>query len=62
MNAGEKVLLVFSIIFGGASGYAAFGSALGVAFGVPAGVCVLGFSLWIGDEINDALRNHYRKI
>jgi hypothetical protein len=62
MNAGEKILLVASIIFGGAAGYGAFGSALGAAFGVPAGLGILGFALWVGDEINVALRNHYRKI
>jgi hypothetical protein len=62
MNAGDKILLVAGIVFGGAAGYAAFGSALGVGFGLFAGIAVIGLSLWIGDEINVALRNHYRKI
>jgi len=62
MNAGEKILLVASLVFGAAAGYGAFGSLLGAAFGVPAGLGILGTSLWIGDEINIRLREHYRRI
>ncbi len=62
MSAGEKILLVTGIVFGSAAGYAAFGSALGVGFGLFAGIAVIGLSLWIGDEVDDALRKHYRKI
>lgn len=62
MNAGDKILTLASIMFGAAAGYGAFGSVLGGVFGVLAGIGALGLSLWIGDEINDRLRNHYRRI
>jgi|APGre2960657404_1045060.scaffolds.fasta_scaffold285828_2 hypothetical protein len=62
MNAGDKILTLASIMLGAAAGYGAFGSVLGGVFGVLAGIGALGLSLWIGDEINDRLRNHYRRI
>jgi hypothetical protein len=62
MNAGDKILVLASIIFGAAAGYGAFGSLLGAAFGVPAGIGILGLAYWIGDEVDTRLRKHYRTI
>jgi len=62
MSAGEKILLVASMLLGGAAGYGCFGSVVGVVFGVLAGMAVLALSLWIGDEVDQALRKHYRSI
>lgn len=62
MNAAEKIMLVVSMLLGGAAGQAAFGSTLGIVFGVLAGMAVLALSLWIGDEVDTRLRKHYRSI
>ena len=62
MNAVEKVMLIASMLLGGAAGQAAFGSALGIVFGVLAGMAVLALALWIGDEVDTQLRKHYRSI
>jgi len=62
MNAGEKILAIASVVFGAAAGYGAFGTVLGAAFGVPAGVGVLVLAYWIGDMVDTQLRKHYRTI
>jgi hypothetical protein len=62
MTAVDKILVIASVVFGAAAGYAAFGSVLGAAFGVPAGIGIMGLAYWIGDEVDVRLRNHYRKI
>jgi hypothetical protein len=62
MTAVDKILVIASVVFGAAAGYAAFGSVLGAAFGVPAGIGVLGLAYWFGDEVDAQLRKHYRRI
>lgn len=62
MSIGEKFLLVFSMLLGGAAGWLAFGNALGIVFGVLAGMAVLALSLWVADEVDMRLREHYRTI
>jgi len=62
MNLAEKLMTIASMLLGGAAGYGAFGSVLGIVFGVLAGITVFALSLWIGSEVDDQLRKHYRSI
>lgn len=62
MNAGDKILLVFAALLGGAAGWLSFGNALGIVFGALAGWAVLGISYWTADEVDSRLRKHYRSI
>jgi cobalamin biosynthesis protein CbiG len=61
MDAKDKVLMVAALVGGAAAGYAVQGIA-GALIGGFTGLGVLVVVYFIADQVDDILREHYRKI
>ena len=61
MDAKDKVLMVAALVGGAAAGYAVQGIVGGIVGGFT-GLGVLVVLYFIADQVDDILRDHYRKI